>query len=157
MAVGGNATFAAGYSIADQLTDIDLCNEDTLIVGCHLLSWPSGRNYFGNIAVGELQSNADELFRPILDTGCTIREEQDVLRFAEIHSGLMELSTAMSSWSQTIGDMRVVFGDLKFSYSGLFNIEVVTVTDPSFLMGKVKRIMLPDNHRASRLDAWQVP
>lgn len=143
LAVGGDAKFAAGYSIADQLTNIGICKVPTLIIGERLLGWPSGRNYYGHIFYGK----GTPVHGPVLDSGCNITLKPNYYDFEFTHDMMKTLSAYLVSLKPTVSINVLEDHSAAFTFRGGLQVEVLNVTDPQCFMGPISKFNTPANYK----------
>lgn len=140
VAVGGNANFASGFSIADQLNITKPCSEPTLVVRGSV-NWPNGRNYNGNIVVGLSSPNLSDR---VIDAGCGVVVNSNFMDFDRQRARMRQLSTMLGSMRQTVRNVQLA-GDmsLRMEFGGQSLTEVVNVMDGNFIGDQVKYIKRP--------------
>ncbi|KAI3648315.1 hypothetical protein MP228_006169 [Amoeboaphelidium protococcarum] len=141
LAVGGDAAFAGGFSIADQLYGIDECKSATLVIGGKLVNWLTGRNYYGNIVVGD-----DSTAKPsvpnnnigyVLEQECSIKKIPNFIDFTAISQKLIKLSQTMASWVPTALSVNVRYGLMTIQVGGLNRYEVINIQNGSMFTDRV--------------------
>ena len=137
--VGGDALFSAGFTIGEQLTEMEHCTEDTLIIGGKLVDWPSGRNYLGNILTGSNQSYMNPY---VLEPGCSMRTNKTSFNFQDATNQLIFLSEVMSTWQDTVTKVSLRDGTLHLATPGASGdfIDVYSINDGKSFWKSVKDI-----------------
>ncbi|KAI3648316.1 hypothetical protein MP228_006170 [Amoeboaphelidium protococcarum] len=141
LAVGGDAAFAGGFSIADQLYGIDQCKSATLVIGGKLVNWLTGRNYYGNIVVGD-----DSTAKPsvpnnnigyVLEPECSIKKIPNFINFDTISQKLIQLSQTMASWVPTALSVNVKYGLMTIKVGGLNRYEIINIQNGSMFTDRI--------------------
>ncbi|KAI3648314.1 hypothetical protein MP228_006168 [Amoeboaphelidium protococcarum] len=141
LAVGGDAAFAGGFSIADQLYGIDECKSATLVIGGKLVNWLTGRNYYGNIVVGDDSTAKPSLpnnnIGYVLEQECSLRKVPNFINFDTINQKLIQLSQKMASWVPTTLSVNVRYGLMTIQIGGLNRYEVINIQNGSMFTDRV--------------------
>jgi choice-of-anchor A domain-containing protein len=160
LAIGGDASFAAGFSVGDQIQDPDTCKEATLVIGGRLQGWKSGRNYFGNIIVGEGSSLKPQVpndkVGAVLDNGCRFIVNPDFFDFSIADWKMQSLSAQMASWFGTVKSVDTAFTTMTITLSGTKQIEVVEILNGSCFTSTVKTIALANVLRQDTLLVFNI-
>ena len=137
IAVAGDAKFASGFSVGDQLQDAKQCAEAVCVIGGSL-EWPRGRNYFGNVIVGK---TSHKIAPGVLENGCKVEVKAGALDFAAMKTKLIALSKKLDGMTATlksadVDDKRAV----KLVFSGAADIEVMNVDKADYFGNVIKEI-----------------
>ena len=138
IAIGGNAFFADGYSVADRINITVLVNQtcDTYnVIVKGFLSWGSGRLYSGSIAVGQQSVINSNVVVP----DCRVDRKTDAFDFDLARSQLQTLSSLLANGSSTVVSKSIDAGGImNITFAGNA-IEVLELA--AFDLGtKVKQI-----------------
>lgn len=87
-----------------------------MVIGGKLLQWPSGRNYFGNIVVGDNSTAApaipNALIGRVLETGCNLIKKPSFIDFAAAGNQVKSMSGVMATWASTALAVNIEFGTM---------------------------------------------
>ena len=138
IAIEGNGVFADGFSVADKVSDVRNCNGYTAVIKGSL-QWKSGRNYYGNIAVGQ----TSQVAAGVLDQGCRVVTNANAFDFTAAKQTIVSLSQKLSQMPITVKS-KSIDASLKLSitFSGVADIEVMQL-DPNDFGGLVKELADP--------------
>ena len=129
LAAGGNIILEVGYSVGDKMPPMN-CSDtfgdtwNTTTVAGGYVSWPSGRNYFGNIAVGDYAgSSIGEIVEIGLEPLCEIFESDDIVDFETTHTCLINKSEYLSQLTSPYT------ATVNFLYSGRIDVVMPSVPE----------------------------
>ncbi|KAI3659413.1 hypothetical protein MP638_000172 [Amoeboaphelidium occidentale] len=141
LAAGGDIDVRAGFSVGDQLVHLEgaAClpgPEPLVTIAGGSIKWPSGRNYYGNAAVGNLAETAvGMIFENV--KSCDLKYLPNYFPFNALRQSMIALSEGFCSLSDTGAEMNIDSGgalDLKLTNSFL---EVINVDNAALFQGTV--------------------
>ncbi|KAI3641839.1 hypothetical protein MIR68_000108 [Amoeboaphelidium protococcarum] len=137
LAVQGNAEFGAGFSVGDKLQNVSACSDAVTVTGGSL-KWPNGRNYFGNIVVGDNSTSKIETGM-IMENGCQVLENPQHFNFNAAWTDVKAMSLELSKMADTVVSREVdALLNLNLTFGGQRMVECMNVADGSYLGSAVK-------------------
>jgi choice-of-anchor A domain-containing protein len=139
-AVGGSASFGAGFSIGELEVVDPPCSDYNLIVG-KKLTWTSGDAFFGDVIAGDTTSTIGS---GIIRNGCQFTKGPSPINFNAGKTAMENLCTRLSANAPTARVSIDDGGNLDIVLSGRNTVEYIEVPDWS----RVYFIRPPQNYVA---------